>query len=318
MPVGQGLRARISSAPPFSNHALMAAPVLDWGAALGQVGDEALLVNLLVMFFGEAAAHVQHILDACRVHRGGGRSITCAGYGPRTVDEVLRDEAHAIKGSAASLALTRVSTAAREIELPMKEVLALPDGDARRAAALAAAMAPGSGSIAQLISAMRDLANYMAVDLRPRAEALVASRRAEGITAEEDEDLSEGEVLAPLRGMSVEAWVARIEAPYVDVLGSSGGAIAPAVDAAAAPVAPAPVVAPAAPAPAAGEATAQEALLSSTVAAKAPEEMQPPVSVPAPVLVAAADAPPPPSAPRAPAPPLATPELPAKACCVIA
>jgi len=86
--------------------------LIDWAEALEALSAEpseaGLLLELLITFHGETAEHVQRILQAAITFRRGEAEMMDNGR-VRPLHRVLKDHAHAIKGSAANLRLWRLA-----------------------------------------------------------------------------------------------------------------------------------------------------------------------------------------------------------------
>lgn len=100
-------------------------PFIAWKEAALALGgdetpDEAFLAELLVTFYHEAVPHVQRLMAACLAYREDENALFCWQEGkkpdpmPRTIERVLKEEAHALKGSAANLRLYRLARVSAE------------------------------------------------------------------------------------------------------------------------------------------------------------------------------------------------------------
>jgi hypothetical protein len=65
-------------------------------------------MELLVTYYEDGLPRVQHLLQAALAFRAGQDTID-AGSGPRAVELVIKEEAHALKGSAANVRLWRLA-----------------------------------------------------------------------------------------------------------------------------------------------------------------------------------------------------------------
>ena len=75
----------------------------------GDGGDDAFLLELLSILFEDGLQHILRLLRAAQAHRRGARELASP-HGARPLLVVMRDEAHAIKGSAANLRLSQLLT----------------------------------------------------------------------------------------------------------------------------------------------------------------------------------------------------------------
>lgn len=86
--------------------------LIDWTEALEALSAEpseaCLLLELLVTFYGESLEHVQRAMQAAVVFRRGEMMMVDNGR-ERPLYRVIKDHAHAIKGSAANLRLWRLA-----------------------------------------------------------------------------------------------------------------------------------------------------------------------------------------------------------------
>lgn len=84
-------------------------PLIEWDEAARHVNgggekDELFLIELLSCFFTESGVRLRNLIAAALAYRSGETHI-----GPKTVETVIREEAHALKGSAANVRLLRVA-----------------------------------------------------------------------------------------------------------------------------------------------------------------------------------------------------------------
>lgn len=147
-----------------------------------EVADEAFLAELLVTFYFEAIPHVQRLLAVALAYRAdpNHQFRWLEGKKPdpntRSVERVLKEEAHALKGSAANLRLYRLAKAAENVEMPAKKLMldmeepssaafANPEvAAAARHAALDLLCVRPCEEIKRLVSEFRDFAVFMSGD----------------------------------------------------------------------------------------------------------------------------------------------------------
>ena len=157
-------------------------PFIAWeeaALAMGgdEVADEAFLAELLVTFYQEAVPHVQRLLAASLAYRSNPNHIFRWEEGPkpdpvaRTIERVLKEEAHALKGSAANLRLYRLAKAAECVEHPAKRLMeeetasSAASGDsATRQHLLDHLCRKPCEGIKRLVSEFRDFAVFMSGD----------------------------------------------------------------------------------------------------------------------------------------------------------
>lgn len=89
-------------------------PIINWVEASETVSggdrDDAFLLELLVTFYHESVPHLRSILEAALAYRAGVQSLQGeSGYRERSIEAILKEEAHALKGSAANLRLWRLA-----------------------------------------------------------------------------------------------------------------------------------------------------------------------------------------------------------------
>jgi len=91
--------------------------------------DVAFRAELMITFYHEAVEHLTRIHGAAKAFKGGADTFeydTPSGHLVRPIEQVIKDEAHAVKGSAATLDLNVVAEAASDVEVPAKQILMQP------------------------------------------------------------------------------------------------------------------------------------------------------------------------------------------------
>lgn len=87
--------------------------------------DPAFRAELLATFYHEVCDHLRQVHKACTAFTAGSPGAPGA---PSSSEQVIKDEAHAIKGSAATLGLDGAAAAAAGVEDPAKQMVACAGG----------------------------------------------------------------------------------------------------------------------------------------------------------------------------------------------
>lgn len=165
-------------------------PTCDWEAAIAQCGteddyeDTLFLMELLICFYVDSIPRLIRILEITRAWQQNNRhdpfiptseqAKTGFDSRPKYLETVLREDAHAIKGSAANISLWRISKSAENIELPIKLALGLEgatDPNLRNEVLGKLLDAP-SVPIVTLINEFRNLCSFIIGEATSRADAI--------------------------------------------------------------------------------------------------------------------------------------------------
>jgi hypothetical protein len=104
----------------------------------GDERDDVFLVELLVCFYTEAIPRLRRLLQAVLAYRGGPDAAAypiTSPEPPRSTELIIKDEAHAIKGSAGNLRLWRIAKVGETP--PLQHRFRLCSGSRARAAFVA-------------------------------------------------------------------------------------------------------------------------------------------------------------------------------------
>lgn len=89
----------------------------------GDEPDDVFLVELLTTFYHEGVDHLARTLQCIVEYRSGKNEMLLKGdVRPRSIERILKDEAHAIKGSAANLRLYRLAKVRAQLRAPTSSV----------------------------------------------------------------------------------------------------------------------------------------------------------------------------------------------------
>lgn len=205
-------------------------PICDWDSALAQCGSEddyedtLFLMELLICFYVDSMPRLTRILEITRAWQQNNRNNPFApiserakvGFDsrPKNLETVLREDAHAIKGSAANISLWRISKSAENIELPIKLSLGLEgttDPDARVQVLGEYLDAPAT-PIVNLVNEFRNLCSYIIGE---------ATSRANAVSPDLISDLPEESLAHYQEKCTLKAFDKEIMKPFADVLSSA-------------------------------------------------------------------------------------------------
>jgi HPt (histidine-containing phosphotransfer) domain-containing protein len=92
--------------------------LINWADASRQCGgderDDVFLIELLTCYYEEGIPRLRKLLEAALAYRGGATDFGRPGEPAKPVEVVLKEEAHAMKGSAANIRLWRVAKVSRQ------------------------------------------------------------------------------------------------------------------------------------------------------------------------------------------------------------
>jgi HPt (histidine-containing phosphotransfer) domain-containing protein len=85
----------------------------------GDERDDVFLMELLVCFYSEGIPRLKKLIEACLIYRKGGTWVKGDGVADRTIEATIKEEAHAIKGSAANIRLWRLA----KVSIPLNAAI---------------------------------------------------------------------------------------------------------------------------------------------------------------------------------------------------
>lgn len=163
-------------------------PLVDWDEGALQSGggepDEAFFIELLGCFYDEGVPHLHNILSAVMAYRRGETEIATTGGRTSTIENRIRQESHAVKGSAANLSLWKIAKAAEDCELPIKNMPSSASPAERTALLRRYCLVPG-GPIVCLLREYRSFAGFLKDHVQSKLSSNPTLREAinqEGLT----------------------------------------------------------------------------------------------------------------------------------------
>jgi HPt (histidine-containing phosphotransfer) domain-containing protein len=156
--------------------------------------DPVFRAELLSTFYHEGLGHLVRMHGACASFHSGDADHTFDGpAGPitRPIEQVIKDEAHAIKGSAATLELESAAAAAAGVEDPAKQIVACAGALSveDRAMLLRAFCLEPATELKALVKEVREAAVYFLSWMKQKTDE-------EGLDLASEMDPAEGERLA--------------------------------------------------------------------------------------------------------------------------